>query len=411
MSGGFGGTRGAAGAAGSVGPTGPSGPAGAAGPAGAVGPTGPSGADGAAGATGPAGSANISATINQVLKATPDGITGGNSSLSDDGTTVTQQGNAVGTAQTVGLMLANDTATNSGSQEQFSRAIVLRFHSWTGSADEIQEVLIQGQGLDGRVQLVLQRRAGGAGGWSAFATFEEQNLTYAANWMTAGGYSATQGAGFRLPNGSGIKDSGSQTVVQSSYTTIGLLFTADIAAGDSDTGFDHFITTSRTAGKLFAFRDNAGEMFSQSSATATRGLFTINGLAPSARGATADGSTSAPTYTGGPTLIAEMTITFTSSGAPVFLAFSCSFNLLDGDEFSVALYQDTAEIAGTRRSLAYNSSEGVADPAANVTQICALFKRISPTAASHTYEAKVTVTGGTARTVGTERNISGAENI
>lgn len=84
-----------------VGPTGPTGPVGPTGATGAVGPTGatgavgptgpvgPTGAVGPTGPTGPAGSANISGTINQIIKFTPDGITGGNSAISDNGTAVT----------------------------------------------------------------------------------------------------------------------------------------------------------------------------------------------------------------------------------------------------------------------------------------------------------------------------------
>jgi hypothetical protein len=83
----------ASGTPGPAGPQGPAGPAGAQGPAGPQGATGPQGAAGATGAqgpagpTGPAGSANMSGTTNTLVKFTA-ASTGGNSQLTDDGTSV-----------------------------------------------------------------------------------------------------------------------------------------------------------------------------------------------------------------------------------------------------------------------------------------------------------------------------------
>lgn len=62
-----------------------------AGPTGPVGPTGAAGAAGATGATGPAGSANINGTTNTLIKFT-SATTGGNSNVTDDGTTITGNG-------------------------------------------------------------------------------------------------------------------------------------------------------------------------------------------------------------------------------------------------------------------------------------------------------------------------------
>lgn len=75
------------GPAGPAGPTGPQGPAGATGATGATGAAGPQGPTGPAGATGPAGSANISGTTNTIVKFT-GATTGGNSQITDDGTSV-----------------------------------------------------------------------------------------------------------------------------------------------------------------------------------------------------------------------------------------------------------------------------------------------------------------------------------
>lgn len=99
------GPAGPQGPAGVAGPVGPIGPAGATGPAGPAGPQGPTGLTGLTGATGPAGavgatgpagpvgpqgpagSANVSGTTNTLMKFTA-ATTGGNSQLTDDGTSV-----------------------------------------------------------------------------------------------------------------------------------------------------------------------------------------------------------------------------------------------------------------------------------------------------------------------------------
>jgi len=91
------GTVGATGAIGPQGPVGatgaigPQGPVGATGAIGAQGPQGTQGPQGVQGAQGPAGSANINGTVNTVIKFT-GATTGGNSSITDDATTVTTTG-------------------------------------------------------------------------------------------------------------------------------------------------------------------------------------------------------------------------------------------------------------------------------------------------------------------------------
>lgn len=106
---------------GPVGPTGATGAVGATGATGAVGPTGPVGPTGAVGPTGPAGSANISGTLNQLIKFTPDGITGGNSAISDSGTAVTVlerpttiEVDNLTTTNVVGFNVANITPATGG---------------------------------------------------------------------------------------------------------------------------------------------------------------------------------------------------------------------------------------------------------------------------------------------------------
>jgi len=82
------GAQGPVGATGAQGPAGPVGPAGAVGATGAQGPAGPAGPVGAQGPVGPAGpSANLNGTTNTIVKFTGP-TTGGNSQLTDDGTSV-----------------------------------------------------------------------------------------------------------------------------------------------------------------------------------------------------------------------------------------------------------------------------------------------------------------------------------
>lgn len=81
------GLTGPVGPQGPVGPAGPIGPTGLTGATGATGPAGATGAAGPAGPQGPAGSANVSGTTNTIMKFTGP-TTGGNSQLTDDGTSV-----------------------------------------------------------------------------------------------------------------------------------------------------------------------------------------------------------------------------------------------------------------------------------------------------------------------------------
>ena len=96
--------------------------------AGAVGPTGPTGPTGPEGPTGPAGSANITGTVGKLVKFT--GTTaGGDSSITDDGTTVviteptTVQRDALAATNVVGLAVKNTTASSGGVPVQKPAAI------------------------------------------------------------------------------------------------------------------------------------------------------------------------------------------------------------------------------------------------------------------------------------------------
>ncbi|MBK5284061.1 MAG: tail fiber domain-containing protein [Bacteroidia bacterium] len=97
------GATGATGANGITGATGSTGATGATGANGSTGATGPTGPTGATGATG--GPANLTGTLNYVIKFTPDGFSGGNSQIFDNATNV-----GVATASPAGKFHIKGTA-------------------------------------------------------------------------------------------------------------------------------------------------------------------------------------------------------------------------------------------------------------------------------------------------------------
>lgn len=103
-----------------------------------------------------------------------------------------------------------------------------------------------------------------------------------------------------------------------------------------------------------------------------------------------------------------MTVTITTTGGDVFLAFSCTFNVLGSDSFDVALFANGVEIAGSRRHVEYISALILAITPGSIpgytTSIVALVTSVS--AAAHTYTARWSRVGGTARAVTTERSLS-----
>ncbi len=109
----------ASGTPGPQGPAGPTGPMGATGPPGPAGATGAQGPTGPTGATGPAGAANISGTINRLVKFT-GANTGGNSVIQDNGTKVTiplsQNNNDA-------LLVTNNVTTPSGNTHAISASL------------------------------------------------------------------------------------------------------------------------------------------------------------------------------------------------------------------------------------------------------------------------------------------------
>jgi len=138
------GATGVTGAQGNTGATGATGIQGNTGTTGATGSTGATGAQGNTGTTGPTGAtggaANLSGTLNYVIKFTPNGITGGDSQIFDDGTnvgigTASPEGklHIKGTADTTQLIIdANSTQSNTNpliKLRSSSGTILMHIHS------------------------------------------------------------------------------------------------------------------------------------------------------------------------------------------------------------------------------------------------------------------------------------------
>jgi hypothetical protein len=87
---------------------------------------------------------------------------------------------------------------------------------------------------------------------------------------------STGGTGFRCSaGGGGVKENGGtgQVNFYSASTSVGALFEAALAVGDSDPAWDFYCSAgTRTAGDFITVRDGAGTWFSLSSTTATKGM-------------------------------------------------------------------------------------------------------------------------------------------
>ena len=261
---------------------GPTGPTGATGP---TGPTGPTGSTGATGATGPAGSANASGTGGTIGKFTGAGAstTVGDSGLTDDGTTIntterlTVTKSGISTTKTAGIYSINATASGSqvcaqiGGSAKHSGGTIHNF----GFQCEPQSA--------GRS---IWRLCYGTG--DPVSTPPASTACY---WDTsdpsfgvivaAPCFVSTLGTGFRtVLNGGGVKENGSgQINFQSASTSEGTLFDCALATGDADTCWEFSASAgTRTAGNYVTIRDGGGTVFAISSATATRGRVSINGI-------------------------------------------------------------------------------------------------------------------------------------
>lgn len=100
--------------------------------------------------------------------------------------------------------------------------------------------------------------------------------------VTCNAFVSTGGTGFRCSaGGGGVKENGGtgQINFYGASTSIGTLLESALAVGDSDPCWDFYASAgTRTAGNFAQIRDGGGTVFAVSSATATRGRVSINGI-------------------------------------------------------------------------------------------------------------------------------------
>lgn len=125
------------------------------------------------------------------------------------------------------------------------------------------------------------------------------------------------------------------------------------------------------------------------------------------------GSTSAPTTTSASyVVIPEMTLTITTQGGSIVVGFNGSFNVRDGDDFTIGIHQD-GSLVGKEQRLAFFGGTLLGLTPASMTSYPAIISaRIAtPSAASHTYDVRWKVAAGTARAITTLRQMTVTEII
>ena len=100
--------------------------------------------------------------------------------------------------------------------------------------------------------------------------------------LSCSAFQSTGTTGFRMSvGGGGVKENGGtgQVNFYGASTSIGTLFECALAVGDADTCWEFNASAgTRTAGNFVTIRDGGSTVFAISSATATRGRVSINGL-------------------------------------------------------------------------------------------------------------------------------------
>lgn len=125
-----------------------------------------------------------------------------------------------------------------------------------------------------------------------------------------------------------------------------------------------------------------------------------------ARGSTVASTSGPSTSSGTPAVIPQMTLTLTTVGGVVLVAFTGTFTLLTADAGTIALYVDGVEVASSNRGIAYVSSAGALDPAASIVAnygFVELLDALAP--GSHTFDVRWAATGGSIRGVGIKRHL------
>lgn len=132
------------------------------------------------------------------------------------------------------------------------------------------------------------------------------------------------------------------------------------------------------------------------------GFAILQAMLPSTAASQVNGSSSGPTTASGSfSVLTDMTTTLTTGGGSLAVIFSGSFDVHDGDSLEFAIFLDGGQVSGTLRSLAQTGTGGSIGGAGGATQ--ALLTSVS--AGSHTIDVRWRAVGGTARAVGTDRNL------
>jgi hypothetical protein len=245
---------------------------------------GSSASDAAAfGQIGTAVSAAVSGTTNTLAKFTGANVVGDSSITDASGTvnttsvvTVTKSG--IGTTKTAGLYSINATASGSQVSAQIGGSAK---HSGGTQHNFGWQCEPQSAGR------AIWRLCYGTGDpvssppASTGSYVDTSDSSYGLSmWCNA--FVSTGGTGFRCSaGGGGVKENGGtgQINFYGASTSIGTLLESALAVGDSDPCWDFYASAgTRTAGNFAQIRDGGGTVFAVSSATATRGRVSINGI-------------------------------------------------------------------------------------------------------------------------------------
>lgn len=232
---------------------------------------------------GTAVNAAVSGTTNTLAKFTGTNVVGDSSITDASGTvnttsvvTVTKAG--IGTTKTAGLYSINTTASGSQVSAQIGGSAK---HSGGTQHNFGWQCEPQTAGR------AIWRLCYGTGDpvssppASTGSYVDTSDSSYGLSmWCNA--FVSTGGTGFRCSaGGGGVKENGGtgQINFYGASTSIGTLLESALAVGDSDPCWDFYASAgTRTAGNFAQIRDGGGTVFAVSSATATRGRVSINGI-------------------------------------------------------------------------------------------------------------------------------------
>lgn len=124
--------------------------------------------------------------------------------------------------------------------------------------------------------------------------------------------------------------------------------------------------------------------------------------------AVVNGSTADPTNPSGTSVIPQMTTTVTTTGKPVFVAFDMTADVHHNDSWTLAFYLDGSIVAGSSRSVSFESATGLAVNVGSIPGLPITRSRLLTdlSAGQHTIDVRWTQVNGVARAVGMERTLS-----